>query len=303
MQFEDLIILRHVREIGSFAGAARALDMDPSAVSRTVASTEAHLGVRLFERTTRALKETEAGTRYLDRVLPLLDEADAAKAEATDSQQQPTGTLRLSTSVAFAHMCVLPHLAEFRQTFPKVAMTLLPTDRNVDLVGERIDLAFRLAAAPEGDLVSSRICKTRYHVVASPAWVARFGAPKHPTDLGSMDVLRLELPGYLTKWRFRNDAGDEVHADVQGPLIIDSPVSLAQAARDGLGPALLADWMIARDLEEGRLLDLFPEWQATATDFDTGVWALYPSRQYLPGKTRAALDFFRPRLRECVIRR
>lgn len=286
------LVARH----GSFAAAARVLNLDPSSVSRLVAGTERALGLRLFQRTTRSLRLTEEGEAYLRRVEPLLEELDEARDDAARARQVPTGTLRLTASVAFAHECIVPHLGAFSSAYPDLSVELLPSDATLDIAALGLDLAIRLSAAPEGDLVSTRLMRTRYMVVASPDYVAAHGPLDRPETLSERACLRFALPDYRTRWRFRPGDGPVRDVPVSGRLVISNALSLRQAARDGLGPALLADWLVRGDLAGGRLVDLFPSYAVTATEFDTGAWALYPSRAYLPRKVRVAIDFLRARL-------
>jgi len=283
-----------VAKLGSFAAAARAQEVDPSSISRTVATLEASLGLRLFQRTTRTLRITEEGETYLRRVGPLLEELERARDAAT--HDAPSGTLRLTASVAFTHECILPRLAEFRALYPRLTLELLPADANLDLLSESIDLAVRLAPAPEGELISTRLLRTRYRVAASPAYVGEHGPVRDPRDLAQHDCLRFALPGFRSRWLFRRAGEADFAVPVDGRLLISGALALRQAARDGLGPALLADWLIARDLASGRLVDLFPGFECAATAFDTGAWALYPSRAFLPRKVRATIDFLRAHL-------
>ncbi|MEO1471820.1 MAG: LysR substrate-binding domain-containing protein, partial [Pseudomonadota bacterium] len=158
------------------------------------------------------------------------------------------------------------------------------------------DLAIRLGPAPTGDLVCTRLASTRYCVVASPGWRDRAGPLAGPGALSDHDCLRFTLPGFRSRWLFRAPDGAEVGVEVGGRILIANALALRRAAEAGLGPSLLADWLVAGALAEGRLVDLFPGHQATATTWDTAAWALYPARAYLPQKTRAAIDFLRPRL-------
>lgn len=280
----------------SFAAAARVLDVDPSSVSRAVAGIEAQLGLRLFQRSTRQLTLTEAGSVYLARVGPLLDDLDLARDAAAELSAQPSGRVRLTASVAFGQEVIVPHLSDLRAELPEIELELILNDQTIDLVGSQIDIAIRLAPAPKGDLISTRLRSTRYRVVASPQYVDRRGAPQTPEALADHDCLRMTLPDYRTEWRFRQDQEESV-VGVTGPILISNALALRAAARTGLGPALLADWMTVSDLEDGTLVDLFPDHDVTATTFDTGAWLLYPSRTYLPTKVRAVIDFLRARLR------
>lgn len=298
MDVDSLRIFAEVAHQGSFSSVARARQSEPSSISRAIGALEAELGERLFQRTTRKLSLTEAGALYLSRVEPLVAQLDEAGAEARAMGRGPVGTLRLSVSVAYGLACILPILSGFRERYPALTLELLMSDTQIDLVRDGIDLALRLAPAVEGNLIAARLADTRYRVVASPWWLAAHPL-QSPRDLAIMDVLRLTLPGFRDRWLFVDQEGEETTVAVSGRLLISNAAALREAASAGMGPALLADWLIARDLAEGRLVDCFPKHRVTATDFDTGVWAIYPSRAFLPAKVRAMLDFLRahiPRL-------
>jgi DNA-binding transcriptional LysR family regulator len=307
----DLATLRVFVEVarrGGFAPVARDFDLDPSAVSRTVAALEDELGLRLFQRTTRRVALTEAGERYFAHVLPILEALERARDEAHEVSDEATGTLRMTASVGFGQACLVPLLGAFRARHPKLTVELLLTDANLDLVRERIDLAIRLGPQVDADFVGQRLFETRYRVCASPDYVRRRGLPASPEALSGHDCLRFALPDFRTRWRFRaeregreqhgradGDAGDVLEVPVHGSLMISSSLALRQCAIDGLGPALLADWLIGDDIAAGRLIDLCPRHRVTATDFDTGAWLLYPSRHYVPAKTRAMIAMLRER--------
>lgn len=296
METESLKMVMLVAQQGSFAAAARALNMDPSSISRTVANTEASLGLRLFQRTTRSLTVTEEGDAFLRRIAPLLEELDAAHEEIVKTQRTPSGTLKMTASVAYAHECIVPRLGTFHERYPDISVELLPTDANLDIAANGIDLAIRLAAAPSGDLVSTRLQATRYRVCAAPEYLSAKPTIREPHDLAAHDCLRFALPEYRTRWRFRGGDGAVFEVPITGRTVIANALSLRRAALLGLGPVLLADWLVGRHIAEGRLVDLFPDFEATATEFDTGAWALYPSRAFLPQKVRVMIDFLRETL-------
>lgn len=293
MEMDDLKLLHLVARRGSFAAAARALGVDPSAVSRGVSGAEAALGLRVFQRSTRRLSVTEEGAVLLARTEPVLEELDRALEQARAARRVPSGRLRMTASVAFGEVCILPHLGAFRDRFPEVQLELMLSDANVDLLAENVDLAVRLAPAPKGDFITTRLCDTRYHVCAAPAYLEHVGAPVVPQDLAAHDCLRMTRPYHAAQWMFRDAQGHVSEVAVSGALTISNALALRSAARQGLGPALLADWLVAGDLAAGRLVDLFPDHQATATGFETAAWLLYPSRSYLPAKTRAMVDFLK----------
>lgn len=297
METRSLNMVLLVARLGSFAAAARQLEVDPSAVSRVVATVEAELGFRLFQRSTRRLSLTETGARYLATAEPLLEALEDARSEAKDLQANPSGHLRITASTAFGQTCLVPLLPDFRVTFPEIELEMILTEENLDLIDAQIDLALRLAPAPKGDLISTRLMTTRFHICASPGYLERHRAPRLPKDLAEHECLRFALPGHRTKWLLKDVAGRVTEVPVSGHVMLSNALALRDAARLGLGPVLLADWLVGEDIAEGRLVDLFPQHRATATEFDTGAWALYPSRRQVPAKVRATLDFLRARLR------
>ena len=298
MDIEALKIVTLVAQQGSFAAAARVLTVDPSSVSRTVAAVEADLGLRLFQRSTRSLSVTEEGEAYLARLVPLLEELGHAQDEAREVSRHPAGTVRLTTSVAFAHICVVPHLSAFAAQYPDVSLEILPSDANLDLAANSIDLAIRLAPEPAGDLISTKLIDTRYRVVASPGYLAGSPPLSVPTDLQNHNCLRFALPEFRTRWRFRSAGEAPIEVPVSGKVIIANAFSLRRAALDSVGPVLLADWLVRDDLADGALVDVFPDLDCTATEFDTAAWILYPSRSYLPRKVRVTIDFLRAALKQ-----
>ncbi|MEL7013959.1 MAG: LysR substrate-binding domain-containing protein [Pseudomonadota bacterium] len=285
-----------VAQHGSFASVARQMDVAPSSVSRSVAVLEDQIGLRLFERSTRHLAITEEGRVFLDRVAPLLEEFDRARDDAIATRQAPRGPIRVTASVAFGQMCLMPLLPRLRAELPEIEPEFLLTDQNVNLVDASIDIAIRLAPAPTGDVISTRLLHTRYHVCAARDYIAMQGSPTVPRDLGQHMCLLYSLPEFRNVWRFRDADGTVEEQDITGPIRISNPLSLREAANQGLGPALLADWLVREDLSNARLVDLFPNHTVTATSFDTGAWLLYPSKRYLPARTRAVIDFFKANL-------
>lgn len=298
MDTETFELFLAVAQAGSFAAVAKERDLDPSTVSRMVAGLEAELGVRLFQRTTRSLSLTEAGAVYRGRMEPLVEEIRHVGAEVANINNKPRGVLRLTASVAFGTLQIAPLLGDFCKSYPDLKVDCLFTDANLDLVAGRIDLAIRLAPAIEGDLIAVKLVATRYHVVASPEYLD--GAPplKKPADLARHRCLLLALQPFRSAWRFQNTRGEVEDVAVDGDVVMSAPMALHAAAVAGSGPALLSNLMVAEDLRSGRLIDVFPRLRATATTFDTGAWAIYPSRAFLPNKVRVMLDFLKARLRQ-----
>lgn len=295
MDLGTLQLFVDVAQRGSFSAVARARGIDPSSVSRGVAALEAELNVRLFQRSTRAMVLTEAGQRYLSRTSPLVEELERAREEALSTRSDPIGTLRLTASVAFTQVCLAPLLPAFREAFPRLKLELLATDTPLDLVADTVDLAIRLAPSYRADVIGVKLFSTRYRVVASPRWLTRTGRLTSPSALTGRSCLLFSLPDFRSRWLFRK-RGVVTEVPVTGDVVISSVLALRTAALADLGPCLLADWLVADDLAQGRLVDVLPGFEVTATTFDTAAWLLYPSREYLPRKVRATIDFLKQHL-------
>jgi DNA-binding transcriptional LysR family regulator len=297
MDIESLRLFVQVARRGSFAVVARDRGTDPSSVSRSIASLEDELRVRLLQRSTRRMTLTEAGAKYLARVEPLLEELDQARDEALAISAKPVGTIRMTASVAFGQKCIAPLLPKLRTAFPALGIDLLLTDANLDLVSGGIDLAVRLGPSLDSALIGVKLLDTRYRVCVSPVYLENCRQQgRHlatPADLADHNCLLMNLQDYRSRWLFRDAGGTVSSIAVRGDVLISSPLVLLTCALDGMGPALLVDWLADEALANNRLIDPFPDYAVTATNFETAAWLLYPSRTYLPTKVRIVIDFLR----------
>jgi DNA-binding transcriptional LysR family regulator len=292
----DISVLQLFIEVirqGSFAAAARERNVDPSSVSRAIAGLEEELGIRLLQRTTRQLSPTEAGMAYFQRIEPLVEEMQQAIDVAADMSGQPKGTLRITASVSFGLKRVVPLLPDFRSRYPDLTIDLLLIDTNVDLLTERIDLAIRLGMLADSTLIAQQLIQTHYFVCASPQYLQQMGHPKNPNDIENHNCLLFPLAGFRSRWRFKKSDQEETEVLVQGDTIISNAIALQQCAIAGMGLALLPNWLIEDDLRDDRLVNVFPSYDVTATDFHTAAWLVYPSRAYVPLKVRVFIDFLK----------
>ncbi|MEM6402110.1 MAG: LysR substrate-binding domain-containing protein [Cyanobacteria bacterium P01_D01_bin.116] len=293
MDLSVLQIFVEVMRHGSFAAVARERNIDPSSVSRTVAGLESELGIRLFQRTTRKLSPTEAGMTYFERVEPLIEEMQEAADIAKDISGNPKGTIRVTASVSFGLKCIVPLLPKFEAKYPELTVDLLLTDSVVDLFTERIDIAIRLGQLTDSTLIMQKLMETRYCVCASPDYLKRYGQPQIPKDIEQHNCLLFPLTGFKTRWIFKDKAGNIQEIPVGGNTIISNAIALQQCAVSGMGLTLLPHWLIDEDIHDGKLIKLFPDYQVTATDFNTAAWLLYPSRAYIPLKVRVFVEELR----------
>ena len=293
MDLETLKMFVEVMRQGSFAAVARERNIDPSSVSRLIASLEKELGVRLFQRTTRKLSPTEAGILYGDRIAPLLEEMQQAIELITESSQ-PKGTLRVTASVSFGLKCIVPFLPELETLYPNLTLDLVLTDRRLDLVTERVDLAIRLGQLEDSTLIAQKLMVTRYSVCCSPQYLAQHPSIKQPQDISQHNCLMFPLAGYRTRWIFRNEK--EVEIPVKGRYVISNAIGLQECAIAGMGLALLPHWLTDPEIKVGKLVRVLPEYEVTATNFEPIVWFVYPSRSYVPQKVRIFKEFLKQRL-------
>ncbi|MHA1524880.1 MAG: substrate binding domain-containing protein [Alphaproteobacteria bacterium] len=207
-----------------------------------------------------------------------------------------SGTLRMTASVAFGKACIVPLLADFRAQYPGLKLELLFADARLDLITNRLDLAVRLGPVVEAEIIRAKLFDAHFRVCASPAYVEEFGPLVDPKCLSKRRCLRFGLPDFKSHWRFRQGTGPALSVPVDGDIMIYSTIALHDAAVLGLGPAMLADWMIWRDLADGRLVDLLPAYHVSPTSPDTTVSMLYPSRTFLPQKVRVMIEFLKSRL-------
>ena len=296
MDFENLRLFVEVIRRGSFAAVARDRNLDPSSVSRAVASLEEELGTRLLQRSTRRMGLTEAGNLFFGRIEALVDELDHARDEALAVSAGPVGTLRLTVSVAFGHQCLLPLLPSFQALYPALKLELLLTDTYVDLVSERVDLAVRLGARLDTSLIGAKLFSTRYRVCVSPGYLARARPLRVPADLSNHRCILFTMAEFRSRWLFRDIVGTVTEVPIYGEVVISSALALRACALADMGPTLLANWVIDEDIAQGRLIDPFPGYHVAATDFETAAWLLYPSRAYLPNKVRVMVDFLKQNL-------
>ncbi|NET00441.1 MAG: LysR family transcriptional regulator [Sphaerospermopsis sp. SIO1G1] len=293
MDISVLQIFVEVMRQGNFAAVARDRNVDPSSISRAIASLEQELGIRLFQRTTRKLSPTEAGIIYFERIESLVEEIEQAFDVVNDVSSQPKGKLRITASVSFGLKCIIPLLPKFESLYPDLRVDLLLTDAVVDLLTDRIDVAVRLGMLADSTLIAQRLIPTHYLVCASQDYLKRSKQLEKPTDIENHNCLLFPLPGFRSRWIFKDQKGEISEVSVSGRTIISSAIALQECAIAGMGLALLPNWLVKEDLRVGNLVHIFPDYAVTATDFNTAAWLVYPSRTYIPLKVKVFIDFMK----------
>lgn len=299
MQQSNLSDLNEVRafvalaDTGSFVAAGRYLDKDPAMISRRLQALEGRLGVRLAERTTRRVELTEAGLAYLARVRPLIIDLDLADREAAAfADGEPTGHLRISIPGNFGRRWIGPMIVDFLVAHPQVTIEADATNRFVDLVGERYDLAIRLGTLPDSRLIARKVAERRRLLVASPDYLARRGAPATPADLAGHACLCFTGRADSYRWVFAGGSKGPTSITVSPLLAGTDGEMLADAALAGLGIVHTTEWYVSHELASGKLVEVLPDWPIA----DRGaVYVVTPAAAGTPSKTRAFADWIAKR--------
>jgi len=295
MNLDSLNLFADVMRYGNFADVARQHRIAASSVSRSIAKLEREIGVRLFQRSTRRLTPTEAAAVFFHRINPALKEIEAARQVAVDVNKRPGGNLRITAPAVFANSAIVPLLPELTAAYPQLSIELLISDSYPDLLEERIDIAIRLGSLQDSSYVAKRLADMSYYVCASPAYLQASGRPNDPGDIAQHRCLLFPHGAHKLDWLFRDTSGSISQVAIDGRLLITQSESIRRCAIAGMGLALLPDWLVRDALDSGELLRLFEDYNVSATDFDSAVWMLYPSRSYLPLKTRVFIDFLAQR--------
>lgn len=279
-------VFTRVVEAQSFSEAARQLGVAKSAVSKQIALLEKEVGVRLFNRSTRRLSLTEAGEIYYRHSAEIVSRAQIAMHELREYQNQPTGTLRVSSPVSFGVERLAPVIKELRCLYPQLKIDLQLDDKVVNMVEEGIDLAIRIGWLQDSNLVAKRLCESPVLLFASPEYLAKFGTPKHPQDLTSHNWISLSLLSSPLRWQFSRDGVLE-NVQLQSDVKTNSVDAAVALAKNGLGISALAKYKLYEEFENGSLLPVLADWQLPSL----GIYAVYPHREHLPAKVRIFMEF------------
>jgi DNA-binding transcriptional LysR family regulator len=274
-------------ESGSFAGAARRLRVTTSAIGKAIAQMEHRLGVRLINRTTRALSLTSEGRAYYEACVNALAEIDAAQSVLASRRQAPSGRLRVDLPLAFGRRCVAPVLFELACRYPELGLEIGFTDRRVDLVGEGVDLAVRMGELDDSTgLIGRRLCTARSALVAAPAYLARHGRPASIAELAGHALINYGRDGLASPWMLMDENGEIRKFTPKARLTLGHGEPLLDAVLAGCGISWLPTWLSAEHLRIGALE---PVLGGRLVD-TTPVNALWPKTRDLIPRVRVVVD-------------
>lgn len=281
-----------VSDLGSFSKAAQVLNLAPSSVTRSINKLEAELSVRLFKRSTRALVLTEEGHQFYQRAEKLLEDADSLISSMQGTRSEPEGTLRVSSFEGFGRAFISPLLPEFLNRYPKLKVEIELDNQIVDLNSENIDIGIRIGQPADSSLNARLLLENKTILCASPRYLEQHATLLKPDDLEQHNCLILNRDKQRNYWHFRNSNNDYKKISVAGNLTSKGGTPLLEAAINHGGIVLISSWMAEQLIEEGKLEQCLPDWQASLFEESNGIiYAVYQGNKYLKPSLRVFIDF------------
>jgi DNA-binding transcriptional LysR family regulator len=293
-RFEAMSVFAAIVDGGSLSAAGRRLNVPLATVSRKLADLEAHLRTRLVTRTTRKLMLTDAGRDFLAACRQILEQLEEAERAACGAYAKVQGQLVIAAPIVFGRLHVVPVAAAFLEQHPGVDIQLRLADRNVNLIEEHVDLALRIGALPDSNLVATQVGSIRRVVCASPAYLERFGAPRTSDELAAHRCISFDGLDAATAWTFAGRGGEKRQVAVHSRLTVSTADAAIEASTLGLGLTRLLSYQVADALRDGRLVRVLADDEPQAVPASL----IYPGQGRLPMKTRAFIDFAVGRIRE-----
>lgn len=280
----DLDIFARVARTGNMSAAGREMGLSPAVVSKRVSLLEERLGARLFQRTTRQLTLTETGEGYFKRVIDILSLVEEAEDFVSRRNTKPRGHIKITAPTSFSRLHIAPHINAFLARYPDIELDFHLTDSFVDIIREGFDVAIRIGELQDSSLVARKLAPDNRVICGSPAYLERMGRPKSLADLefhncisaGAQEMWHLEGPGGPQQLRLK------------GNLRSNSAEFVRELLVGGHGLGLRPIWDVGPDLKAGALEVVLPEWHATS---NLAIYAVYPSRDFMPAKVNAFIDF------------
>jgi DNA-binding transcriptional LysR family regulator len=278
-----------VVEQAGFSAAAEVLNTSRGSVSKKIAELERHLGARLLNRTTRSMRLTEAGRTYYESVLSILEAIDRSEHVVAGYSDTAKGVLRVTAPVSFGIRFVGPAVGDFCRQHRDMQVDLALSDRFVNLLDEGFDLAIRIGQMDDSTLVAQRLGTVRVGIYASPGYVRYHGTPVSPSDLKQEHCLRYRNRDGGRQWLLNSPDGQLIEVAARGAVSSNSGECLATLAAAGLGVVLLPDFIAEPFVLSGQLQAILPDYQPRSA----GIFAVYPSRRFVPAKVRLFIEQMR----------
>ena len=287
-QFKQISTFVDVISRGSLSAAARAEGIAPAMIGRRLDALEERLGVKLLQRTTRKIALTNEGAAFLESCQRILLDLENAETQVSERSARPSGHLIISAPAGFGRQHVAPLIPSFLTEYRDVSVTLNLNDRVVDLIGEGVDVAIRIADLADSNLIGVKLADNKRVVVAAPEYIKKFGTPHSLDELSQHHCLTISSEGSQRGWTFRQN-GKNVVLKVQGNMACNDGAVLHDWAVQGRGLAWRSIWEVGGEIESGKLVTVLEEFAAPGND----IYAVFAQRQHLPLRVRALVDFLR----------
>jgi DNA-binding transcriptional LysR family regulator len=284
MDIQDMRIFARVAAVQNLSAVGTELGLTPGTISKRIQALEDELCARLFDRTTRSIRITEEGSKFLAHVERILAEIEAARAAVSVNVEQPKGRLKISAPASFSRCFVGPAICAFMATYPEIEVQVDLTDRIVNLQEEGYDVVVRIGALLDSNLIAKRLASDRQIIVGSPRYLERAGCPRRPEELSQHSCLVL---GDCSQWTFLS-GGREVPVRVGGRIKSNNGDILRHAAIEGHGLTRISEIRANRYIASGSLCRVLPDYEIAAK---SAIWALYPQSKHVLPKLRVFLDF------------
>ena len=291
-RFHLMTVFVAVAEEEGFAAAARRLRMSPPAVTRAIACLEERLGVRLLTRTTRLVRTTDAGARYLDDARRILLEADEADEAAAGINARPRGNLAVTAPVLFGKIYVMPVITAYQTTYQETTVSALFIDRVVNLAEEGLDVGVRIGPLPDSSLRAIRVGQVRRVVCASPAYLKQHGSPKSPADLARHPIIAATSVSAGSEWAFTKGKA-KIGVRLSPRILVNTNEGALEAAKSGFGLTRLISYQVANELANGTLKTVLTEFEEASLP----VHVIHREGRHGSAKVRSFVDLAVERLR------
>ncbi len=291
-RFHLMNVFVAVAEEQGFAAAARRLQLSPPAVTRAVAALEDQLGVKLLNRTTRYVRATEVGQRYLEDARRILSDLDTANETAAGINSEPRGHLSITAPVLFGRMFVMPGIVEYLNTYPDTEVSAVLLDRIVNMLEEGLDVGIRIGELPDSSLRALRVGSIRVVLCASPDYLQRQGLPQKPQDLSGHSIIASSAGNQAINWRFESDKGN-YSLRLQPRLTVNTNDAAIEAATQNFGITRLLSYQVASQVESGELDIIMGEYESPPLP----IHIVHREGRYASARIRAFVDLMAKRLR------
>ncbi len=292
INFRSLLFFIGVFDSQSFSEVARREGVSASMVSRVILQLEDTLGQQLFYRNTRAVIPTEAGRLFVEYARIMSEQLSEARKELQDRSLEPSGLIRINAPVFFGQRHIAPWLTGLSERYPKLLIELAQTDDYIDPHRDASDIIFRIGTLTDSSFHARVFCTQRYHLVASPKYVQKWGVPAIPSDLAQHKCLVYAGSSGPNRWLFREKNDNWVHYPVSALLISNNAETLLTAALGGMGIVLFPDWLIGDNIQRGELVRIMPNLDAAIKTEPQHIAAIYPNARHPPLNVRAVIDYF-----------